>query len=496
MAALYQYRSLQQTVQREISSTSAKADSQEIRSEDSDGKYSVTFSDHDDSDDPRQWKWTAKARIIVIIWFMVFWTGWSSSADATAHGRTARYWHVSEVTESLATSMYLFGVAFGAVVAGPVSESFGRLPTYLATFAVYLVWTMASALANDYAAQIIFRGFAGLFASATMSIYGGSLADLLDVKWKARIWPVFALSPLIGPTIAPIANGWITQNLGWEWDDWITLILSGATFLLAIVMLPETSSSMILYYKAYLLRQATGESDYQSETGNASLSTTLQTNLRRIVSLMFTELTTVAFGLYMTVLYMLIFGFLEGFDFIFTNAYGFDIGQRYSVFAAIALGILAGLPYVMVLNSWRVPEAPTPEQRLRPALATSPLLAASLFWIGWTDKSDVAYWSPIAACFLFGFSLMGLFTPTYHYLLDSYGTIASSALAAVTFARYLASGGMVLATQPLYGALSVKWMLTLLGCIAAVLAPVPWAFYIWGPQIRARSNWARGGEDS
>ena len=342
----------------------------------------------------------------------------------------------------------------------------------------------------------MFRGFAGLFASASMSIYGGSLADMFDPDVRAVVWPFFALSPLLGPTIAPIVNGWVTQELGWRWDDWLTLILSGAIFLLAVCSLPETYSPLILSFKARILRRVTGNSEHTSEYDKGqTVSAKLVQNLRLIGHFIFREITTLLFGLYLTLLYLMIYGFLEGFDFIFTKTYGFDVGQRYTAFTAITTGILIGLPYVVVINTIVTRkngknEAP-PEQRLLPSLLASPMLAISLFWIAWTDRADISYFSSLGACCLFGFSLMALYTSTYHYLIDTYGTQASSALSAITFMRYLASGGMVIATEPIYIALSVKWTLTLFGCVAAVLIPVPWIFWRYGKQIRKRSAQAK-----
>jgi len=44
------------------------------------------------------------------------------------------------------------------------------------------------------------------------------------------------------PVIAPIAGGWLVSNphLGWRWTHWITLIISGFAFLVALFFLPET----------------------------------------------------------------------------------------------------------------------------------------------------------------------------------------------------------------------------------------------------------------
>jgi hypothetical protein len=65
--------------------------------------------------------------------------------------------------------------------------------------------------------------------------------------------------------------------------------------------------------------------------------------------------------------------------------------------------------------------------------------------------------------------------------------VASSALAAITFIRYLFSGGMVIATEPLYNALTTKWMLFMLGCIASALMPIPWIFWKFGAKIRQKN---------
>lgn len=499
MEAYLQHRRLQKWIRAHIKSKYVKTDLESpVRSEEGTASTS-TFVDFETSDpnDPQQWATAWKVFYTVIIWFLVFVTGWSSSADSTAHDVTAMYWGVSEVAESLATSMFLFGVAFGAVVAGPCSETLGRLPTYLGTFAAFLIWTMASALAPNFGAQIVFRGFAGLFASASMSIYGGSLADMFDTRTRALIWPFFALSPLLGPTIGPIISGWLTQELGWRWVDWFTLIFSSAVFAVAVVCLPETFQPIILSFKAQSLRAMTGDDTYKAEhEESAKMSERMAINLRRIARFMFRESTTVLFGLYLTFLYLLIYGFLEGFDSIFTDTYAFDIGQRYTAFAAVAVGICLALPYVVLLNRYvesrhrsdSQDDQPRPEARLIPSLFASPLLVVAMFWLGFTNRSDISYFSDLGACALFGFALMALFTPTYHYLLDTYGTVASSALAAITFMRYLASGGMVLATEPLYNALTVKWMLVLLGSIAALLMPIPWLFWWIGVRRRSRPD--------
>lgn len=40
----------------------------------------------------------------------------------------------------------------------------------------------------------------------------------------------------------------------------------------------------------------------------------------------------------------------------------------------------------------------------------------------------------------------------------------------------------------MYEDLGVQWASTLLGCLAALMIPIPIALYIYGPRIRARSK--------
>lgn len=42
----------------------------------------------------------------------------------------------------------------------------------------------------------------------------------------------------------------------------------------------------------------------------------------------------------------------------------------------------------------------------------------------------------------------------------------------------------------MFNAMGVNWAGTLLGCVAAVLVPIPVAFYIYGGKIREKSKFA------
>jgi hypothetical protein len=67
---------------------------------------------------------------------------------------------------------------------------------------------------------------------------------------------------------------------------------------------------------------------------------------------------------------------------------------------------------------------------------------------------------------------------------------AASALASVTLIRYVTAGGMTVVGIPFYRNMGVHWTLTILGCISALLVPVPYLFFFYGRKIRAKSRYA------
>ena len=67
---------------------------------------------------------------------------------------------------------------------------------------------------------------------------------------------------------------------------------------------------------------------------------------------------------------------------------------------------------------------------------------------------------------------------------------AASAIAGNTFMRSLAGAGFPLFAIQMYDGLGIQWTGTLLGCVAAVMAPIPFVFYFYGEKIRRRSSFA------
>lgn len=132
---------------------------------------------------------------------------------------------------------------------------------------------------------------------------------------------------------------------------------------------------------------------------------------------------------------------------------------------------------------------PIPEWRLPSVIAGGVAFMGGIFWFGWTGyRADIHWIVPTASGLLTGFGLMSIFLQALNYLVDAYLWVAASAIAGNTFMRSLAGAGFPLFATYMFNGMGIQWASTLLGCVAAVLVPIPVIFYLYGHKIRAKSK--------
>ncbi|KAI2849559.1 hypothetical protein CBS11852_1562 [Aspergillus niger] len=423
----------------------------------------------------------------------------ASAIDACGVKEYSQYFHVSEVVGSLATGLFLIGFAFGSLLSGPFSETFGRNTIYSTTMLLFLVFVMASGLAPNLHSHLIFRFFAGLFASTPLTCAGGTVADLWNPLEKTYAFPAYAIPAFIGPMIGQIMGSYIPVTLGWRWLEWIMLIMGGVVMALVLLFQPETYGNLVLYWKASILRKETGDERYRApmEISQKGLGQRLKISVYRPFAMFYSELIIILMSLYLTIIYIVLFTFLEGYAYIFGDTYGLSEGLTNLCWAGMLVGTLLVSGVVPVVYSWtakayaRDKFTIAPEMRLwYTMLGGAVAVPISLFWMGWTSNPKISIWSPLIASVLFGYGITTIFIVAYMYLIDSYDTYSASALGFLVFTRYVVAGGVTVAGGPIYEALGVQYTLTILGSISAVMALVPYLLYFYGPMIRKKSKYA------
>jgi MFS family permease len=229
----------------------------------------------------------------------------------------------------------------GAAFAGPFSETFGRNAVYIVTMFIFMIFIMASALAPNIGAQLAFRFLAGIFGATPLTCAGGSISDLWNPIEKTFAFPIYAIAGFVGPVLGPVIGSYIINLGSWRWAEWIILIISAVVLGVIVLFQPETFPPLLLRWKAQHLRHETGNTRFSSEMEiiQKPLGTRLYEALSRSITLAF-EPIVISMALYLTVLYIVLFTFLDGYTYIFEEVYDISQGLTNVIFSGICVGIL------------------------------------------------------------------------------------------------------------------------------------------------------------
>ncbi|KAJ6020076.1 hypothetical protein N7499_003366 [Penicillium canescens] len=454
---------------------------------------------------PRLWPLYKRVLCTVLATSVGFIVSWAGSITSAAAENASVEFGVSETVESLATGLYFIGFGLGSLLAGPISETLGRNAIYIVAMTLFMVFIAASGAAPNIEAQLIFRFLAGFFGNTPLTCAGGSLADLWSPEERVIVVPIYSVGIFDGSALGPVVGGWVAQGassgaLSWRWVEWITLCISAVILLLIVLFLPETYAPVLLQWKAHSIRTKTKDSRYRApiEVTREPLMKRLGRAMQRPFAFLLREPIIIAIALYLVLLYVVFFTFLNGFPFIFGNTYHWGSGITGTAFMAIFIGQHIPLTLMPITRKWAAlykarreadgaQEIDPPENRLWIAMVGAVALPISLFWLGWTAYPDISPWSGLAAGVLFGFACVAIYIGFYMYVIDTYAMYAASGLASTTVLRYVVAGAMIAPSIPMYARLGSQWTLTLFGVLSVIMGTVPFVFFRYGFFLRSKS---------
>ncbi len=116
----------------------------------------------------------------------------------------------------LTMTLYLACFALSQLVWGPLSDRFGRRPILFAGIGVYLVGTLACALAPNIATLILARGVQGIGACVGATVSRAVTRDRYERGEAARTLAYIGIAIAIGPALAPVLGGQLQTWFGWR----------------------------------------------------------------------------------------------------------------------------------------------------------------------------------------------------------------------------------------------------------------------------------------
>lgn len=151
--------------------------------------------------------------------------------------------------------------------------------------------------------------------------------------------------PFLGPSLGPIAGGYITEHTTWRWIFWSTSLIDLAIQLLALLFLSETYPPTLLARRAATLRRETGNLELRTKWQGAeySLGRILAKALVRPVVMICTQPALQAMALYRGYQYGLMYLVLATFPMVFEGRYGQGVGRASLNYLSLGVGFVVGL---------------------------------------------------------------------------------------------------------------------------------------------------------
>jgi len=146
----------------------------------------------------------------------------------------------SESVIQLTLTAYLVGLALGQILAGPLSDRFGRRRPLLVGVAAYVLASLLCATAPVAPVLVGFRLVQGLAGAAGIVIARAIVRDLYVGSAAARYFSRLVLIMGLAPILAPVIGAQVLRFTSWH-GIFLTLALVAALLWLgAAVGLPET----------------------------------------------------------------------------------------------------------------------------------------------------------------------------------------------------------------------------------------------------------------
>ncbi|KAH9831156.1 MFS general substrate transporter [Rhodofomes roseus] len=456
-----------------------------------------------DPECPMNWSFAKRCFVTFDICLITFAIYIGSAIYSPATDLIAQQFGISDVAATLGLTLFVLGYGVGPMFLSPLSEipQLGRTFVYIATLTIFVAIQVPTALCENLGALLPLRFLAGFVGSPPLATGGASLADMWGPEDRAVVIGLWGLAAICGPVLGPLIGGFAAQANGWRWTIWPLLWLSGAALAFLFVLLPETSSSAILYRRAVRLRRLTGNQNLKSEGEIESEEMTLgevaKMTLVRPFVLAFREPIVASWNLYIMLVYGILYIFIQSFEVVFVERHGFNLGQNGLAFMGLFVGALVVymlyVPYFIVCVKPKFAEGKnfTPEDRLPPAMVGAFCLPISLFWFGWTASSSIPWIVPIIGSSFFSIGTFLLFNAGLNYLQDCYPKYAASVLAGNDLFRASVGAGFPLFSTAFFHNEGVGQACSILGGISIAMIPIPFVLYRYGHKIRARSRYAQ-----
>lgn len=135
---------------------------------------------------------------------------------------------------------YLGAFAVMQLIAGPLSDAFGRRPVILGGLALFVIASIACGLAFNIEVLLVGRFFQAMGACTTIVVGRAIIRDGSEGKSAARSMSYMGIAMAVGPAIAPFLGGFLVSWFDWRATFFATGLVALFAFAAAVPRFAET----------------------------------------------------------------------------------------------------------------------------------------------------------------------------------------------------------------------------------------------------------------
>ncbi|KAG5288726.1 MFS membrane transporter [Histoplasma capsulatum G186AR] len=391
-------------------------------------------------------------------------------------------------------SIFVLAFALGPIFAAPLSEIYGRTMIVRTCNILFIAFSIGSGFAQNAAQLAVCRFFAGVGGSGGLAVFGGVLADIWDLKERAKASALMSTLLILGPVVGPACGGWISERASWRWTCWVPAMAAAALEIISLIHMKESYIPILLERKLQRNKRLHPDMDLYTV-----VELLLDLSTRRAGSFISSAIRPVIYLLVDPVLFLLslYFAFVFGevyllivtFPDIFGDGYGHSAGFVGIDLLAQGVGNILGLIAtvkahgIIYERQTRPDKRYNPESRLVPAFPGALLIVAGLFLYGFSALK-YHFIVPLVGFVIFAAGAMNIFLAIQLYIVDCFA-FPASAVASLSFLRFVFAGVFPLFGPRLFQTLGVDWGTGLLAFLSLGLGlPFLPLIYIFGKKLR------------
>ncbi|MBM7570173.1 multidrug effflux MFS transporter [Aquibacillus albus] len=252
---------------------------------------------------------------IVILGFLIAFAPFTIDMYVPAFPLLTTDLNTSASMTQLSLTACLLGLAFGQIIVGSLSDTYGRKKPLIIAISIYLIASLLCALAPSIWVLIFLRFMQGAAGAGGVVIARSCVRDIYSGPQLTKVFAMLMLVMGTAPIIAPIIGGQLLHFFSWR-GIFIALFMLGLIIMLSVIWgLPETLSIQ-----------------HRSKGG-------LKNNLT-IFKGLFVDRSFMGFAFIQGLVSGAMFAYIAGSSFVFQDIYNVT-PQGYSlIFAVNAIGII------------------------------------------------------------------------------------------------------------------------------------------------------------